>query len=53
MSENRPGTAIYEYFTVDGTLIEAKALQKSSKPKDGLGDGDGTNFCVQKRSSDS
>ena len=30
-----------EHFSVDGTLIEAWASQKSFRPKDGSGDGDG------------
>ena len=37
---------------VDGTLIEAWASQKSFKPKDGPGDGDGTNWHKQKRSNE-
>jgi transposase len=41
-----------EHFTVDGTLIQAWASQKSFRPKDGSGDGDGTNFHGQKRSND-
>jgi Transposase DDE domain len=40
-----------EHFTVDGTLIQAWASQKSSRPKDGDGPGDGTNFHGQKRSN--
>ena len=40
-----------EHFTVDGTLIQAWASQKSFRPKDGSGD-DGTNFHGQKRSND-
>src|SRR6202008_2254770 len=40
-----------EHFTVDGTLIEAWASQKSFRPKDGDGSGDGTNFHGQKRSN--
>src|SRR5450631_2893349 len=38
-----------EHFTVDGTLIQAWASQKSFRSKDG--DGDGTNFHGQKRSN--
>jgi len=38
-----------EHFTVDGTLIQAWASQKSFRSKDG--DGDGTNFQGQKRSN--
>ena len=33
-----------EHFTVDGTLIQAWASQKSFRPKDGEGPGDRTNF---------
>ncbi len=40
-----------EHFTVDGTLIQAWASQKSFRPKDGSGDGDGTSFRGQKRSN--
>jgi transposase len=40
-----------EHFTVDGTLIEAWASQKSFQPKDG-GAGDGTNFHGQQRRND-
>ena len=39
-----------EHFTVDGTLIQAWASQKSFRSKDGS-DGDGTNFHGQKRSN--
>src|SRR5262249_53689984 len=39
-----------EHFSVDGTLIEAWASQKSFRPKDGSGDDDGgANFHWQKR----
>ncbi len=41
-----------EHFSVDGTLIEAWASQKSFKPKDGPGDGDGTNWHKQKRANE-
>src|SRR6266567_6863351 len=42
-----------EHFSVDGTLIEAWASQKSFRPKDGSGDEDGgTNFHGQKRKND-
>ncbi len=37
-----------EHFTVDGTLIEAWASQKSFRPKEG-GDQDGANFHGQQR----
>ena len=40
-----------EHFSVDGTLIEAWASQKSFRPKDG-GDDDGTDFHGQKRRND-
>ncbi len=41
-----------EHFTVDGTLIQAWASQKSFRPKHGSDDNDGTNFRGQKRSND-
>jgi transposase len=40
-----------EHFSVDGTLIEAWASQKSFRPKDGSG-GEGTDFHGQKRKND-
>ena len=40
-----------EYFSVDGTLIEAWASHKSFKPKDGQ-DADGENFHDQKRTNE-
>ena len=40
-----------EHFTVDGTLIQAWASQKSFRKKDGSDD-DGTNFHGQKRSNE-
>ena len=40
-----------EHFTVDGTLIQAWASQKSFRSKDGSDDGDGSNFHGQKRSN--
>lgn len=40
-----------EHFSVDGTLIEAWASQKSFQPKDGE-DGDGANFHGQQRRND-
>jgi transposase len=40
-----------EHFSVDGTLVEAWASQKSFRPKDGS-DGDGTNFHGQRRKND-
>jgi hypothetical protein len=40
-----------EHFTVDRTLIQAWASQKSFRPKGGSGDGDGENFHGQKRSN--
>ena len=41
-----------EHFSVDGTLIEAWASQKSFRPKDGSDDGDGANWHKQKRSNE-
>ena len=42
-----------EHFSVDGTLIEAWASQKSFRPRDGSGDADGgANFHGQKRKND-
>jgi hypothetical protein len=40
-----------EHLTLDGTLIQAWASQKSFRSKDGPDDGDGTNFHGQKRSN--
>lgn len=41
-----------EHFTVDGTLIEAWASQKSFQRKDGSGEGDGSSFKGDKRRND-
>ena len=41
-----------EHFTVDGTLIEAWASQKSFQRKDGDPDGDGSDFRGQRRKND-
>ena len=41
-----------EHFTVDGTLIEAWASQKSFQRKDGGSDGDGRDFRGQPRKND-
>ena len=41
-----------EHFTVDGTLIEAWASQKSFQKKDGGTDGDGRDFRGERRSND-
>jgi len=41
-----------EHFTVDGTLIQAWASQKSFRAKDGSDDGDGSNFHGKKRTND-
>ena len=41
-----------DHFTVDGTLIQAWASQKSFRPKDVSDDGDGSNFHGQKRSNE-
>ena len=40
-----------EHFTVDGTLIQAWASQKSFRSKDGSDDGDGTDFRGLSRSN--
>src|SRR5687767_2896759 len=40
-----------EHFTVDGTLIEAWASQKSFQRKDGADDGDGRNFRGDSRTN--
>lgn len=51
---NRQGTKFMsdEHFTVDGTLIQAWASQKSFRPKDGSGKGDGGSFHGQKRKNE-
>lgn len=41
-----------EHFTVDGTLVEAWASQKSFKNKDGSSEGDGGNFRGEQRKND-
>lgn len=41
-----------EHFTVDGTLIEAWASQKSFQRRDGGSDGDGRHFRGQSRKND-
>ena len=41
-----------EHFTVDGTLIEAWASQKSFQRKDGGSDGDGGDFRGEQRKND-
>jgi transposase len=41
-----------EHFTVDGTMIEAWASQKSFRPKEGSDEGDGSNFHGTKRKND-
>ena len=41
-----------EHFTVDGTLIEAWASQKSFQRKDGGTDGDGRDFRGEERTND-
>jgi transposase len=41
-----------EHFTVDGTLIEAWASQKSFQKKDGGGEGDGSQFRGERRRND-
>jgi transposase len=50
--ERAGGLLSDEHFTVDGTLIEAWASQKSFQPKDGPPDGDGRNFHGQARKND-
>jgi transposase len=50
--ERAQGLMSDEHFTVDGTLIEAWASQKSFKRKDGGTDGDGSNFRGQERKND-
>lgn len=50
--ERADGLLSDEHFTVDGTLIEAWASQKSFQRKDGKTDGDGTNFRGQTRTND-
>jgi hypothetical protein len=41
-----------EHFTVDGTMIEAWASQKSFRPKEGSDEGDGSKFHGTKRKND-
>jgi transposase len=50
--ERADGLMSDEHFTVDGTLIEAWASQKSFQRKDGGTDGDGSNFRGQERKND-
>jgi transposase len=50
--ERAAGLMSDEHFTVDGTLIEAWASQKSFQPKDGDPNGDGGNFRGQQRKND-
>jgi transposase len=50
--ERAQGLMSDEHFTVDGTLIEAWASQKSFQRKDGGTDGDGSNFRGQERKND-
>jgi transposase len=49
--ERADGYMSDEHFTVDGTLIEAWASQKSFQRKDGGSDGDGRNFHGDSRSN--
>jgi hypothetical protein len=51
MMEFRQNCRCAYHFTVDGTLIQAWASQKSFRRKDGSAD-DGKNFHGQKRSND-
>lgn len=50
--ERAEGYMSDEHFTVDGTLIEAWASQKSFQRKDGTPDGDGRNFHGESRKND-
>src|SRR6266851_4085378 len=50
--ERAQGLMSDEHFTVDGTLIEAWASQKSFQRKDGGTHGDGSNFRGQERKND-
>ena len=50
--ERATGLLSDEHFTVDGTLIEAWASQKSFQPKDGPPSGDGRNFHGEQRRND-
>jgi len=50
--ERAEGLMSDEHFTVDGTLIEAWASQKSFQRKDGGTDGDGSNFRGHQRKND-
>lgn len=50
--ERAAGYMSDEHFTVDGTLIEAWASQKSFRPKDGPPDDDGRSFHGQSRRND-
>jgi hypothetical protein len=50
--ERAEGLMSDEHFTVDGTLIEAWASQKSLQRKDGDTDGDAQNFRGQQRKND-
>lgn len=50
--EQAAGLMSDEHFTVDGTLIEAWASQKSFQRKDGGPDGDGRNFHGESRTND-
>jgi len=50
--ERAKGLMSDEHFTVDGTLIEAWASQKSLQRKDGKPDGDGKNFRERRHTND-
>jgi transposase len=50
--EQAEGYLSDEHFTVDGTLIEAWASQKSFQKKDGSGNDDGASFHGQQRRND-
>jgi len=52
VADRAAGLMSDEHFTVDGTLLEAWASQKSFQRKDGRGDGDGRDFHGQTRTND-
>jgi hypothetical protein len=52
VADRATGLISDEHFTVDGTLLEAWASQKSFQRKHGGDDGDGRDFRGQTRSND-
>jgi transposase len=52
VADRAAGLMSDEHFTVDGTLLEAWASQKSFQRKDGTDDRDGRNFHGQTRTND-